>query len=111
MEYVVREAHEIPDRAPLQIAPGEVVSVGDRDTTWPAFVFVTAARGAGWVPARHLSADSGPAMVHTPYDTTELPVGAGDTVTVLSRDDESGWWWCRDQSGREGWVPLRNLEE
>lgn len=108
---MAREAHEIPDRAPLQIEPGAVVSVGERDTTWPAFVFVTAAGGSGWVPVRHLSADSGPATVLTPYDTAELPVEAGETVTVLSRDDESGWWWCRAQSGREGWVPLRILEE
>ncbi len=111
VEYVATEAHEIPNRAPLQIEPGEVVSVGERDTTWPAFVFVTAAGGSGWVPARHLSAGSGPATVLTTYDTTELPVEAGDTVTVLRRDDESGWLWCRAESGREGWVPLRILEE
>ncbi|MDJ0924319.1 MAG: SH3 domain-containing protein [Acidimicrobiia bacterium] len=45
--------------------------------------------------------------MHTPYDTTELPVVAGQEVAVLERDDESGWWWCRTVTGDavEGWVP------
>jgi hypothetical protein len=84
--------------------------VGDRDTDWPSFVFVTAAGGQGWVPARHLSAASGAALVERPYDTTELAVTQDQEVTVLDRDDASGWWWCRDDSGAEGWVPVSVFE-
>lgn len=106
---VVREAHEIPGRRPLFLHAGDVVTVGRRDDDWPAFVFVECERGAGWVPARNLSADSGRAAVLVPYDTTELPTRGGERLEVLARDDESGWHWCRNAAGREGWVPVRTL--
>jgi hypothetical protein len=103
--------HTISERAPLRLAPGELVEVGERDTDWPAFVFVTAAGGGGWVPARHLSADRGTATVRTAYDTTELPTQAGELLEVVAEDLEGGWLWCRSGRGREGWVPLRTLAE
>jgi hypothetical protein len=103
------EAHEVPERPPLRLAAGEVVAVGERDVDRPAFVFVTGAHGSGWVPSRHLSAESGEAVVLTPYDTTELPTRVGETLDIVLRDDESGWVWCRSASGREGWVPARTL--
>jgi hypothetical protein len=101
--------HEIAERPPIQVEVGDQVTVGSRDTTWPAFVFVTAESGEGWVPSRYLSADSGPAEVTHPYDTTELPTSAGEMLDVLVRDDESGWLWCRAASGAEGWVPISTL--
>lgn len=107
---VAQLAHAIPDRAPFRLAIGEQVLVGERDGEWPSFVFVTAADGEGWVPVRYLSASTGPAVVQTPYDTTELPTAIGDVLEVLVEDVESGWLWCRARSGREGWVPVNTLE-
>ncbi len=103
----VTRRHEVPERPPIRLAVGDRVVVGRRDTEWPAFVFVETASGSGWVPSRHLSTDSGAAIVLHPYDTTELPAVTGDILSVLSRDDESGWLWCRSEDGREGWVPVR----
>ena len=85
--------------------------VGARDTEWPEFVFVTTPHGAGWVPARHLTESSGHGVVRTAYDTTELPTQAGDELEVLVEDVVSGWAWCRAAGGREGWVPVRTVEE
>jgi hypothetical protein len=102
-------SHEVPDRPAIQISVGERVLVGQRSPDWPAFVFVTCALGEGWVPSRHLSAEEDVATVEADYDTAELPVAAGQTVEVLARDDASGWWWCRSESGDEGWVPLSAL--
>ncbi len=102
--------HEIPDRAPLAIAPGERVAVGERDTEWPAFVFITSVAGVGWVPERHLDSARPVATVLTAYDTRELPVTAGDSVEPVRDDPVSGWCWCRDLAGREGWVPHRVLQ-
>lgn len=110
MRYVATQDHEAPEMAPLQLERGDVVMVGERATRWPEFVFVTAAGGTGWVPARHLSAASGPAAVIAGYDTTELPVAKGEVVTLVSKDDLSGWWWCRSAGSAEGWVPLDILE-
>jgi hypothetical protein len=103
-------AHEIADRAPIRMGPGDRVTIGKRDPDWPAFVFVTTPTGSGWVPSRHLSADAGEAEVLTGYDTTELPTAVGQVLEVVERDDESGWLWCRAEGVREGWVPVRTLE-
>jgi uncharacterized protein YgiM (DUF1202 family) len=62
------------------------------------------------VPARHLPASSGTAVLNTSYDTTELPTQVGDRLEVLAEDNASGWLWCRSGSGREGWVPINTLE-
>ncbi len=53
---VATSAHEIPDCAPIQVQIGDQVNVGERDTEWPAFVFVTAQNGSGWVPERTVAA-------------------------------------------------------
>lgn len=108
---MARTAHEIPDRAPLRLAVGDEVQVGDRDTEWPEFVFVTAAHGTGWVPARHLSEAAGRALVTTAYDTTELTTRTREVVEVVTEDLISGWLWCRSGTGREGWVPVRTVED
>jgi hypothetical protein len=65
-------SHEIPDRPPIQVVPGQHVQAGQRDTEWPAFVFITTGNGAGWVPERYLDTSSDPAEAITSYDTTEL---------------------------------------
>lgn len=107
---VARVAHEIPERPPIRLAVGEHVTVGERDSEWPEFVCVTTADGAGWVPARYLSATLGEAVVRTAYDTTELPATAGEELEVIAEDRQSGWLWCRSKDGREGWVPEKTLE-
>lgn len=104
-----RTAHEIPDRAPLQLTVGDEVRVGVHDTRWPEFMFVTAAHGTGWVQARQLSQPCRPAVVQTAYDTAELPTQIGDVLDVLAEDLISGWPWCRSSRGRQGWVPVRTI--
>jgi Variant SH3 domain len=103
--------HEVPGRAPLRVAAGQRVTAEQRDSPWPAFVFVTAEDGEGWVPARFLDRSSGPATVLVPYDTTELATTAGEILTVVTRDAESGWIWARAANGREGWVPDDTVRE
>lgn len=88
---------------------GDRVKVGERDTEWPAFVFVTADQGSGWIPERHLDRHGSSAVVTAEYDTTELPTKEGEELEVLHEDLASGWFWCRATDGREGWVPQRTL--
>ncbi len=103
-------AHDVPERSAIRIEPGDQVEVGDTDSDWPEFVFVTTAAGGGWVPARHLLHAGGRATVLTAYDTTELSTTAGERLEVIVRDRRSGWTWCRNSAGSEGWVPDRTLE-
>lgn len=106
---IAQTAHQIPGRDPVRVRPGDQVEAGERSDEWPEFVFVTAAHGAGWVPARYLSAASGPAVVREHYDTTELATQAGQELSVLKEDLQSGWLWCRSDDGREGWVPVSTI--
>src|ERR1700735_3345951 len=104
------KAHPIPQRPPIRVAAGQRVQIGARDTTWPAFVLVTTSDGEGWVPARHVDTGSSTPVMRAPYDTTELPTSAGEMLTVLFRDDLSGWTWVRNTAGPEGWVPDNTIE-
>jgi len=113
---LVRAVAELPteyhDDSPITIRPGEALTVtGDSESDFPAFVPVrTAGGGSGWVPSRHLSPDRPLATVVTAYDTTVLHVTAGQVLTLLAEDRDSGWAWCADERGREGWVPYRLLD-
>jgi hypothetical protein len=110
MKHVrVAVAHQTPTRAPIRLAVGDEVLVGDRDQEWPEFVFVTTSDGAGWAPARHLSQSSGPAVILDEYETTELPTEVGELLQVVREDVDSGWLWCRSAVGRQGWVPIKTL--
>src|SRR6185437_9758505 len=80
-------AHTIPQRPPIRVTPGQQVQAGQRDTDWPAFLFITTDDGAGWVPDRHLDTSSDPAVVITAYDTTELATTAGEELAIITRDD------------------------
>jgi uncharacterized protein YgiM (DUF1202 family) len=103
--------HSPSQTPPIQVRPGDLLQVHERDDEWPAFVKVTTpAGGSGWIPSRHLSAAAGSATVITPYNTQELPGLPGDVLTVVERDDESGWHWCRNTQGQEGWIPVRSVE-
>jgi SH3 domain len=110
-QVTTQTAHQIPNRPPIRLVVGEYGDVGEQDTEWTEFVYVTAAHGSGWVPARHLSGRSGSAVVVAAYDTTELPTRAGEVLDVLDEDLVSGWLWCRSASGQQGWVPVNTLAE
>ena len=86
--------------------------MGVRDDEWPAFVLVTKPDGAdGWVPSRFLElTGEGRATPVRAYDTTEIEVDPGVMLTVLEPDLGSGWLWCSDDAGREGWLPTRCVE-
>ena len=110
MQVHAVRSHAAPTWLPLVLAPGDEVEVGERSTEWPAFVFVTAKHGQGWVPERNFTTDRPRTIAAVQYDTVELTVSVGDVLLVLDRDDESGWWWCQAGSGHAGWVPIEVLE-
>jgi len=103
-------AHEKSNRPPIRVNPGDQVRTGPRDQIWSEYVFVITARGEGWVPARHLESDAADTVVLEAYDTTELSTQAGEELEVLQRDELSGWYWCRNRQGSEGWVPINTVQ-
>jgi hypothetical protein len=91
MRCVRTADHEIPERPPSVVRPGDVVQVGERDTEWSDFAFVAASRGKGWVPARHIDIDGSAGVVRLGCDTSELPASCGESVDLLVDDPASGW--------------------
>jgi sugar-phosphatase len=108
----VTKSHRRSARPPIVVSSGDDLAMGVRDEQWPAFVLVTTPTGAeGWVPSRFLERTSdGRATPTRRYDTSELDVDPGALLTVVEPDLGSGWLWCRDQTGSEGWVPARLVE-
>src|SRR5260370_34760767 len=99
-------SHQISERPPLRVEPGQRVHVGERDTKWPAFVFVTADDGAGWVPSRYLDAESGDAesgdaTAAVPHRTRGPPSDRGGVVNAAGRD-ESGRGVSGEKAGGPG---------
>lgn len=95
---------------PIRFAQGEIVTLGERDTEWPAFIWATTADGnAGWAPFDWLKPlHDGHAEALRDYSAQELDVDADGEVTLLH--ELGGWWWCERADGRCGWVPTEHLE-
>ena len=105
----VTEAHRAPDRPAIQLQAGERVTLGDRDSEWPEFVWTALASGlGGWVPSALFDVERGQASALQDYDTKELEADVGEEL-VLHRE-LAGWWWAENARGGAGWIPARKLE-
>lgn len=102
-------AHRAPEHPAIQVAAGDMVTLGQRDTEWPQFVWATLGNGlGGWIPALLFDNTQGTASALADYDTRELDVEAGE-ILVLHREFAQ-WWWAENRHGQTGWVPERVLE-
>lgn len=109
MRYEACSDLEIESQRPLQLAAGDAVQVGKRDTTWPGWRWVTAADGeSAWMHESMLELSSETAAVATEaYLARELSVRKGEVVESLR--ELGGWHWCRKVDGSDGWIPAYNL--
>ncbi|MGA7922530.1 MAG: SH3 domain-containing protein [Thermoplasmata archaeon] len=97
---------------PLMLAPGTLVTIGERSSEWPAFVLVASPTGAtGWVPERLLERVGETRVAKENYDTTTLDPAPGEVLTGLDEDRDAGWIWCERKPGEAGWFPVSYLEE
>jgi uncharacterized protein YgiM (DUF1202 family) len=94
---------------PLNLKAGDNVTVADKKTEWPGWIWCTDGSGnSGWVPADYVEREGAAGTLGVDYDATELSVKTGDEVQVLK--EQSGWAWCRKRTGDLGWLPLKVLE-
>jgi hypothetical protein len=102
----------------LHLRAGERVTLGGRDDQWQGWIWcwtesnvnsgVGSSKG-GWVPERILHVDDeSAATLLEDYDATELDAAAGEQLTVIA--EESGWAWCQNQHGKQGWLPREHLD-
>ena len=104
---------EFPE--PIAVAAGEAFTVSTRTDSWennPAWIWVwcTDGRGrSGWVPQTIIQRDPDgqTGSTQVAYDARELTVTAGQELVV--KREESGWFWCCDQQGACGWVPISHM--
>ncbi len=108
MSQRTTKPHRATYTDPLTAKAGERLSVEERESEWPGWVWATAPSGqSGWVPRAYLTPLEGAAILQRDYSAQELTVAAGIDVVVLRA--ESGWVWVRDPEGCEGWIPANVL--
>ena len=105
---VVTADYTTPYNDPIVLHEGEPVTTGKTDDEWPGWIWCTSVENkSGWVPESVIARDSGQYRAARDYTAKELDVRAGEKLTLL--EEESGWYWCRRQSGELGWVLAKNV--
>jgi hypothetical protein len=101
--------HRAPDRPAIQVAPGDPVTLGERDNDWPQFVWTTLASGmGGWIPSVLFDRERGDATAQKDYDTRELNADVGEVLNL--HYELADWWWAENTQGVSGWIPARAIE-
>ncbi|MFT4169483.1 MAG: SH3 domain-containing protein [Dysgonomonas sp.] len=119
-KYIVLERWDESYENPIALKKSDRVtidlSVKDSDPEWINWVWCIAENGMhGWVPTQilkiqdTLSDKTQIATASEDYSAYELSVSEGDIV--IGSKILNGWLWCRkENSDKEGWVPLRNVK-
>jgi hypothetical protein len=94
----------------LVFSDGEMLRVEKRKTVWDGWIWCLKEKGMGaWVPESYMERCGDMCTALRDYDSTELTVNIGDILEAY--EEASGWLWCRDREGRQGWVPALCVEE
>jgi hypothetical protein len=108
LQKKVNRAHRRSYDSPISLSAGDHVTITKRDL-WDGqheWLWCIASTGReGWVPAAYLDSQNNKGLALRDYCAMELSVTEGEIVTIL--DEESGWYWCKNGAGMEGWVPVR----
>jgi len=110
MIYQVAETYEVVYTSPIKLKVGDEVAITEREINpeWQGWVFCLDSNGtSGWVSESYLQINGNSAQVIKNYDSTELRVEKGESVSLIR--EEFGWAWVKNRAEKEGWVPLKNL--
>lgn len=102
--YVANADYEDKDSDPLFLQPGDEVTTGVCDQTWPGWVWAENRDGKnGYVPEEILEPlGEGRFSATDAFDPTVLTLKRGDALESLRHIHR--WHWCRNQRGEQGWV-------
>jgi hypothetical protein len=103
-KHTANSDYEDNDSEPIRLAPGDEVTVGAADRTWPGWVWASDVAGNdGYIPEEILKPlGEGSFSAIEAFDPTVLKIRRGDSLESLRQIH--GWHWCRNESGAEGWV-------
>jgi len=97
---------------PLELKPGDVVTIGERDSTWTEWLWVSVSgkNGGAWMHESMLETPTEPkSKVLEAYSSREISVKKNDAVHSLR--SLGGWHWCEKTDGTLGWIPDYVLEQ
>lgn len=101
--------YETPYPEPFVIKKGDKLQTSIRDSEWEGWIWCLKADGkSAWVPEGYLQIQNDDAIALQDYNAIELSVKIGDMLELVK--SESGWYWCRDKDGYQGWVPGEYIE-
>ena len=105
----VIEDYISPYTEPWIMAKGEILTVGEKDTEWTGWIWCTNKEGESrWVPENYLEIDGNSGKAKQDYNSTELSVKVGEEL--IFEKEEAEWYWCTNQAGKSGWVPIKNVQ-
>ena len=92
---------------PISFEPGDPLLVGERDTEYPGWIWVTIPSGrSGWAPQAYLRMTSRTGAFATErYTARELDTTVGQALLVHGELNE--WLWVENKDGEFGWVPRK----
>ena len=108
MTYLVITEHQASFPYSLVLRVGDTVRMSERrEDGW---IWCINDDGvAAWIPETYLKQEDHGAIVLADYDSTELSSRIGEELSCLN--EESGWIWCVNQVGQQGWVPALKLKK
>ena len=106
----VIEDYEAPYPDPIQTKAGDEVEIDrSKKTDIAGWVWCTnRASKSGWVPNTYIEITGDRGRFLCDYNAIELTIRVGELLTV--HKTESSFYWATNQSGRQGWVPVANVE-
>jgi hypothetical protein len=97
---------------PFPVKAGTILIAEEKESEWEGWVWCRTPDDIyRWYPKGYLKGINekpGQFELLRDYNAKELPVQAGETVTI--QFEENDWAWVVKHGGDEGWVPLDNLE-
>ncbi len=106
MNFIATSEHRSNYPRPIAFEPGDLLKLGEADSEYPGWVWVTTPDGnQGWAPEQYLAVheNSLEASANQSYSAYELDTQVGERLEVLQELNQ--WVLVRNSTGNIGWVP------
>lgn len=104
----IHTAHCASYSDPIKVEKGELLQLDGREDVWEGhrWLWAVAPDGkAGWIPDSLLDENTSDPVALFNYSAMELTCNVSDCVQIIN--ETHGWAWCKNQTGSQGWVPLK----
>ncbi len=108
--YTVTQDWQAAYADPIDVGAGDRVFLSGKRDEWDGHVWLWARNDAGkegWIPDTLCEGQAGETRTRRAFSALELTCAQGQVVQVTQITHS--WALAQNQSGNQGWVPLRNL--